>query len=129
MHGLCSGSNVPLEVIWREVFGEKTSPSAEYYARHVLGEASIYKTLYQETHSGLCICQYNTMQNYVLKSNHVITPGNMGNYWGNFGYPRYGDKRVLQKVERVLLEALKGLLGRQKGLLGRQKGFKNQFGQ
>ena len=33
----CSGANVPLEEIWREVFGEKTSPSAEYYARHVLG--------------------------------------------------------------------------------------------
>ena len=23
----------------------------------------------------------------------VIAPGNMGNYWGNFGYPRYGGEK------------------------------------
>ena len=33
-----TGATVSLEVIWRSVLGEKTSPSAEYYARHVLGQ-------------------------------------------------------------------------------------------
>ena len=33
-----TGATVSLEVIWRNVLGEKTSPSAEYYARHVLGQ-------------------------------------------------------------------------------------------
>ena len=33
-----TGATVSLEVIWRTVLGEKTSPSAEYYARHVLGQ-------------------------------------------------------------------------------------------
>jgi len=52
-----SGATVSLEVIWRAVLGEKTSPSAEYYARHVLG--------------------------------------NMGNNWGNFGYPRWQNMACL----------------------------------
>ena len=76
----CPGANVPLEVIWRTVFGEKTSPSAEYYARHVLGEEDgvfNIETIYQTLNAKLSpITSIN------------IASGNMGNYWGNFGYPR-----------------------------------------
>ena len=56
----CPGANVPLEVIWRTVFGEKTSPSAEYYARHVLGEEDgvfNIETTYQTHNAKLSLVQ------------------------------------------------------------------------
>ena len=90
------------------MFGEKTSPSAEYYARHVLGElrqCNMVKPIPLQT----------TIQNHVFKLNHVIAPGNMGNYWGNFGYPRYGVRGIFQKVKRNVSRGCKGFAEETKG--------------
>ena len=55
-----TGATVSLEVIWRSVLGEKTSPSAEYYARHVLGQwgpCSVFLITTSQPDSSLASCR------------------------------------------------------------------------
>ena len=64
-----TGATVSLEVIWRTVLGEKTSPSAEYYARHVLGQwvpcsVSLITTSQKHIISILQITQFDCFRKY-----------------------------------------------------------------